>query len=335
MATPDATKAQRPAPDVPGRVFITGANGFIGRALATRLRELGAQVAGVDLRPDPDQGIVEGSTTEPERWAGAMAGSDVVIHTAAVVSNVAPLERAWEVNVLGTQRTLRAAAAAGVPRFVHLSSIAAYGFDYPDGADESYPVRVNGFSYTDTKVNSEAVVLAAHAAGEIDCTIIRPGDVYGPGSVWVTEPLKMIRARQMILPNGGNGVFTPVYIDDFVDGMVLVVSSAAAIGEVFILSDGTGVACREYFGRLADMVGGRITTMPTALALGLANTVGLIQRRLGQQTELSAASVLMLNRQGAFSIDKARSGLGFEPLIDLTEGMDRTEVWARGEGLIG
>ncbi|NED63793.1 NAD-dependent epimerase/dehydratase family protein, partial [Streptomyces sp. SID10244] len=73
----------------------------------------------------------------------------------------------------------------GVGRFIHFSSVAAFGFEYPDNVDETYPVAVNGDVYTDTKVNSEAVVLAAHAAKEIDVTVIRPGDVWGPGSVWV------------------------------------------------------------------------------------------------------------------------------------------------------
>jgi hypothetical protein len=65
-----------------------------------------------------------------------------------------------------------------VRRFVHFSSVAAYGFDFPDGVDETYPVHVNRDVYTDTKVNSEAVVLAAHAAGVIEVTVIRPGDVW-------------------------------------------------------------------------------------------------------------------------------------------------------------
>ncbi|MEO6794775.1 MAG: NAD(P)-dependent oxidoreductase [Mycobacterium sp.] len=172
----------RPAPEVPARVFITGANGFIARSLADRLRELGAEVSGVDLLASSADHIVAGSTLDPAPWAGRLAGIDVVIHTAAIVSNAAPLDSAWEVNVLGTQRVLRAAAAAGVTRFVHVSSIAAYGLEFRDGVDETDPVRVSGYSYVDTKVNSEHVVLAAQTAGDIDTTIIRPGDVWGPRS---------------------------------------------------------------------------------------------------------------------------------------------------------
>ena len=156
----------------------------------------------------------------------------------------------------------------------------AYGFDFPDGVDETYPVHVNGDVYTDTKVNSKAIVLAAHAAGEIEVTVIRPGDVGGPGSVWVRSPIaEMRKATGFPLPNGGNGIFSPVYIDNFVDGMVLAVSSGDAVGQVFNISDGQGVRCGDFFGQLATMSGGKLRTIPMSVAAAGAS--------LGSRHELS------------------------------------------------
>lgn len=325
----------RPAPEVPARVFITGANGFIASALADRLRELGAEVSGVDLTASPTDHVVAGSTLDPTRWADRLAGVDVVVHTAAIVSNAAPLDKAWEVNVLGTQRVLRAAAAAGVSRFVHLSSIAAYGFEFRDGVDETDPVRVSGYSYVDTKVNSEHVVLAAQAAGEIDTTIVRPGDVWGPRSrPWTIIPLEMIRKGQLILPAHGNGVFSPVYIDNLVDGMVLAISSEKAVGQIFNLTDGYGMSCSDYFGALAAMTTGSVRTLPTPVAVQLAAAVGAIQRRLGMPSELTPATVGMLNRTGTYSISKAREILGYEPIVSFADGMARVHTWARTQGLV-
>lgn len=330
-----APAVERPAPALPAKIFITGANGFIGRALAERARELGTEVTGVDLLPDADAGILGGSISDPSEWAAALDGVDAVIHTAAIVSNSAPLDDAWEVNTYSTRKVLAAAAEAGVGRFVHLSSVAAYGFDYPDQVDEKYPVRVNGYSYTDTKVNAEAVVMTAHAAGEIDCTVIRPGDVYGPASKpWVITSLEMIRAGQMVLPNGGRGTFTPVYIDTLVDGILLATASEAGAGQVFNLTDGYGVTCAEYFGRLGDMIDASVRTLPTSLAVALAGAVGTVQRRLGQASELTPATVHMLNRPGEYSIEKARTMLGYAPAISLDEGMRRTQEWAQREGLL-
>jgi nucleoside-diphosphate-sugar epimerase len=315
-------------------VFITGANGFIARALAERLRELGSTVTGLDLEADPSRGVVSGSTTEPELWADALTGVDAVIHTAAIVSNAADLDDAWTVNVLGTRRTLDAAAAAGVRRFLHLSSIMAYGFEYPDGVDETYPVRVCGHSYPDTRVNSEAVVLAAHASGDMECTVVRPGDVIGPGSVWVREPIRLAKARQLVLPAGGRGTFTPIDVEDLVDGVLLALASDEAAGQIYTLTGGYEIECREYFGRLASLAGGRVTCLPTAVAVPMTAAVGAATRRLGVHSELTAATMLMLARRGGYSIDKARAELGFAPRRNLEESLATCEAWARAEGLV-
>ncbi|MEQ6901510.1 NAD-dependent epimerase/dehydratase family protein [Nocardioides sp. YIM 152588] len=330
------TDADRPAPALDQHVFITGANGFIGRAMAERFRALGATVTGVDLVADPEHGVIAGDITRPEEWADALDGVDVVIHTAALLGAAYSLERAWHVNVLGTQRVLRAAVDAGARRFIHFSSIMAYGFSFPDGADETYPVHIEYDPYTDTKVNSEAVVLAAHTAGEIDVTVIRPGDVWGPGSVWVRSPIaEMVKPTGFPLPNGGKGVFTPVYIDNFVDGMVLVLAHAEETrGHIYNLTDGIGMPCRDFFGRLADMSGGKVVYLPMRIAAPLANLVGALIRRTGTHSDLAAGTMHMLNRTGTTSIEKARKRLGYEPLVTFEDGMERVEEWARESGLI-
>lgn len=319
---------------LPRTIVITGANGFIARHLQERLLREGVAVRGVDLAADPGRGVRAGSTMAPGAWADLLDGADAVVHTAALVSNVAPLDRIWEVNVLGTSRVLDAAARAGVPHVVHLSSIAAFGHDFPDGVTEEYPARVTGASYGDTKVNAEAVALAAHAEGRVDVTVLRPGDVYGPGSrPWVLIPIELIRKRQALLPGRGRGIFSPVYVDNLVDGILLALSEPAARGQVFTITDGIGVTCADYFGRLAALVGGRVTLLPTAVARPLAVGAGTLTRAVGRESELGPASVAMLLRPGTYSIAKARRMLGYEPAVDLDEGMRRVAAWLDEQGL--
>lgn len=326
----------RPTPAVPAGVFVTGGNGFIGAALLDRLAELGVAAAGVDLAADRGRPeVVAGSTLTPEDWAPeVLAGASAVVHTAAIVSNAASRDDAWRTNVLGTARMIEAARAAGVRRFVHLSSEMAFGYDYPDGVDESYPVRVSGHSYVDTRVNSEAVVLAAHSRGDIDATIIRPGDVYGPGSVWVREPLRLLRANQAVLPAGGRGRFSPVYIDDLVDGILAALVEPAAVGQIYTLAAPDDVSCLDYFDRLAALAGRRVRTLPTAVALPVAAGLGAATRAVGGKSELTAASIRMLARRGGYSTRKATDQLGWRPRIDLDTGISRSARWAREVGLL-
>ena len=201
------------------RVFVTGADGFIGRAIAERFRAAGAEVAGVDFAAGAERGVVAGDIAEAGAWQAAAAGADVVVHTAAIVSNAYDLDESWRVNVLGTRNVLDAAVSAGARRFVHLSSVRAFSdLGFPDGVDERHPVRPDGNPYVDTKIASEQVVLQAHAAGETEGVVVRPGDVYGPGSrPWTVLPLEIIESGRFILPAMGRGIFSPVYVDDLVD----------------------------------------------------------------------------------------------------------------------
>jgi nucleoside-diphosphate-sugar epimerase len=319
------------------KVFITGASGFIGRAVAARFRAEGAEVAGVDFAADRDRGVVAGDVAEAGPWQAEVARADVVVHTAAIVSNAYDLDESWRVNVLGTRNVLDAAAAAGVRRFVHLSSVRAFSdLGFSDGVEEHHPVRPDGNPYVDTKIASEQVVLQAHAAGEVECVLVRPGDVYGPGSrPWTVLPLEFIKARRFLLPAMGRGIFSPVYVDDLVAGLMLAARGPGAAGQVFTIGPARGVPAKKFFGHYYRMLGRRgPVCLPTSLAVAAASAAGSAERLRGRRTELNAASMRYLARPGGYSIDKARRLLGYEPQVDLDEGMRRTEAWLREQRLL-
>jgi nucleoside-diphosphate-sugar epimerase len=319
------------------RAFITGAQGFIARALTDRLRAGGWEVNGVDLRADPAAGIVQGDTTQAGDWQRAAHGAELVIHTAAVVSNVAALDRSWRVNVLGTRHALDAARDGGARRFVHLSSIRAFSdLGFPADVQESWPVRPDGNPYVDTKIASEQVVLQAHAAGELPVTVIRPGDVYGPGSrPWTLLPLEAIKQQRLLLPAFGRGLMSPVYVDDLVDGILLAVDDDGASGQVFTLTGGVGVPCREFFGHYYRMLARRGPPVaPSALAGALAALIGPVDRARGRESEANRSTMRYLSRRHTYSIAKARTLLGYQPRFDLEHGMRATEAWLRAQHLV-
>lgn len=318
------------------RVFVTGASGFIGRALCERLSRDGFEVRGVDVAADPARGVVAGDVSAPGAWQEHAAGCDLVVHTAAIVSmRGTDPGTVWRVNALGTKHVLDAAIRGGAARVVHLSSVTVFGFAFPDGVDETYPTEPNGVPYVDTKIAGEALVLRAHAAGEVAAAIVRPGDVYGPGSrPWTLLPVEEIAARRLVLPARGRGIFSPVFIDDLVDGIVLAATHQDAAGGVFNLTGGTGVTTREFFGHYARMLDRRLPTLPTRPARALASAAALAARATRQETEVNAAAAQYLARTGTYSIERARRVLGYAPAVTLSDGMARTEAWLRAEGHI-
>jgi nucleoside-diphosphate-sugar epimerase len=316
------------------RVFITGASGFIGRALCERYAADGHEVRGCDLVEDPARDVVAGDVAEAGPWQDWAEGSELVIHTAATVSlRMERRDAIWRSNVLGTSNAIEAARRAGARRFVHFSSVTVFGLEFPDGVDERYPVHNTFIPYPDSKIASEQVVLQAHLDGLVQCTVVRPGDVYGPRSrVWATIPAELIRQRRFILPGRGRGIHSPVYIDNLVDGVVLAGTSPEAAGQVFTLSDGVGVPYREFFAPYAELIGRKLVLLPTPIALGgaaVAQRLGRLQRG---DNEVNPGSARYLLRRGTYSIEKARKVLGYEPRVGVQTGLERTVGWLREQG---
>ncbi|MFC1996106.1 NAD-dependent epimerase/dehydratase family protein [Chloroflexota bacterium] len=318
------------------RVFVTGALGFVGRAILEHYRDLGVEALGLDLRADSAIGVIDGDVSHPDTWQEHMGGCDLVIHTAAIVTNNVSRSEAWRVNVLGTRRVLDAAIRAKAQRFVHLSSLASMRFILDDLADETAPVMPTGNPYVDTKIASEQVVLAAHAAGEITCTIIRPADIYGPHSrPWTVVPVQMIKKGFFLLPAHGQGVFRAIYIDDLVDGVLRAAENKDGRGQIFILGGESTITCEEFFGHYYRMLGkGSPRMLSTPVAIAIAEIARLVFKLLGRQTEMGRGVMEMLSKKNTVSNAKAQQLLGWRPQVDLEEGMRRTEIWLGEQGIL-
>lgn len=325
----------------PRRVLVTGARGFIGTHLMDLFERRGVPAVGLDLRGDGDGDgdggrVVAADVADLDSYRDVLATCDVVVHTAALVSNAMADADMWRVNVLATRDLVAAATRCGVRRFVHISSIVAYGNTATGELDEDYPVHADGGSYVRTKLASEHVVLAAHARGDVEVVVVRPGDVYGPGCrVWVDVPLQMIKARQFFLPARGRGCFRPVYVGDLVAGVALAATTPEAGGNIFNLSSDGYVSTRDFFAYHHRWLGRRgPLCLPTWLALAIAEPAFRVQLLAGIRSEGSGASVRQLTSRAWFSNAKAAAVLGWAPVVGLDDGMARTEAWARDSGLI-
>ena len=319
----------------PKKVLITGANGFIGNTLMRYYKAKKVSVVGVDLVGNGDD-IIEGDIANPETISHLLESCDVIVHTAALVSNSIADRDMWRVNVLATRNLIAAADKYKIRRFVQLSSIVAYGNTAEGQLDEDHPVHADGGSYVLTKLASEHTVLAAQAKSSLELVIIRPGDVYGPGSrPWIILPLEAINSGAFLLPAKGEGFFRPIYIDDLVRGIALAVSTKEANGEIFNLSCEGYMTTKEFFShhyRWKNKRGPMVVS--TKLALFAAAAATRIANLTGGVNEASTATVTQLCTKSWFSITKAERILGWKPEVSFEEGIERSKVWAQGQGLI-
>lgn len=319
------------------RIVITGAAGFIGLATASRLVAEGCEVVGIDLNPAGEELVTaagaewaQASTTDPASLTAPFAGATGVVHTAALVSDFGTMSEFIEVNVRGTRNVLDAAAAAGAKSVVHLSSVASWGYDFTRSPnDESFPRR-QGVPYVDTKAASDEMAVRRGAA------IVRPGDVYGPRSTpWTIRPVESMLSGSFVLPSGGKGLMTPVYVDDLVDLVIRALNSPEAAGRAFTGFSGPPVTAAEFFDYYARMLGkGATPTLPRPIAtLGIVAMAGLARLR-GREPEISTTAITFISRKETYDTRLAKEVLGWEPQVDLREGMRRTEAWLRSTGLL-
>jgi nucleoside-diphosphate-sugar epimerase len=258
----------------------------------------------------------------------ALEGAELVVHTAAYVQEWGSMEAFIRVNVGGTATVLDAAEAAGAKRAVQISSVVVYGYDDPAEQDEDGFRRTYGIPYIDTKSASDRLACRRGAL------VVRPGDVYGPGSVpWVIRPLAMAHARQLAVPAGG-GVMLPLYIDDLVEAVMLALERGEP-GRAYTAWDGHPVPFEEYFTRIAEIAGAR---PPRRLPKPLLELVGAGVETWasvrGEPPAFTSRSATFLARRGLVSTERIRAELGWEPRVDLDEGLRHTAEWARAEGLL-
>jgi nucleoside-diphosphate-sugar epimerase len=325
--------------------LITGASGFIGGRLAERLAQEGRSPRCL-VRDRSDRSrlaelgveVLVGDLTDARSLARAVAGCSQVVHCGALVSDWATVKEIVSANVVGTRNLLQACASASVERFVHFSTTDVYG--HPGGAaiEEGHAAARFCNWYAQSKLLAEAEVHRIERARGLDCVILRPATVYGPGSTDVIgEIARAIRGGHMLLVGRGRAVAGLCFIDNVIDAALLVLGHDAVSGEAFNLSDGLAVTWREFLDDLAEGLGCRRVrwSMPYPLAygigFGLEHGYRLLRRSIGVGLPplLSRQAVQVLGRDQDFSNRKARAMLGWEPRVGYDDGLEATLAWLR------
>jgi nucleoside-diphosphate-sugar epimerase len=311
-------------------IALTGATGYTGSRLLAALIARGHEVRGLvrpsSPRPEVRTVWVEGDLRDAAAAARLVEGAEAVVHVAAVYRTAGHPDAYYrDVNVGGTERLLEAATRAGVRRFVHTSTVGVHGHVRNPPADEASAIEP-GDIYQATKAEAEARALAFHRERGLPVTVVRPAAIYGPGETRLLKLFRAIARGRYAVVGSGRAFYHPVYIDDLVDGYLLALERPEAVGEAFILGGPRYLTQSALAALIARHTGGRVLPFrvpaaPLRLAGALVEAVCV---PLGLEPPLHRRRVEFWTKSRAFSIEKARRVLGYQPKVDVDEGVART-----------
>ncbi len=280
------------------QLLVTGASGFVGKALSLEAFERGFRVRAVSRSylalPAAIECVAAGDIDGSTDWIDVLKGCDVVVHLAARVhvmneTNADTLVAFRKVNVEGTLTLARCAVAAGVRRFVFVSSIKVNGEVTQPGQvftadDVPAPEDAYGFS----KAEAEAGLMQLAEETGMEVTIIRPPLVYGPGVKGNFYSLLVWVGRGLPLPLGcvTRNRRSLVALDNLVDLILICAEHPNAANQKFLVSDGEDLSTTELLRRIAKALKRpvRLLQVPTALLVAVGSLLGkreVVQRLLG------------------------------------------------------
>jgi len=306
-------------------ILVTGASGFVGNAVVSRLVAdgLASQVVVAVRRkemmwPSDVHSIKIGDMLDSTDWSMALKDVNTVVHCAARVhvmqeKSIDPLASYRQVNVDGTINLARQAACAGVRRFIFVSSIKVNGEvskpTYPISADD-YPAPVDPYGISKWEAELGLQKLAETSGMEI--VVVRPPLVYGPGVKANFETMMQWIARGVPLPLGRiNNARSLVALDNLVDLLVTCITHPAAAGETFMVSDGEDVSTSELLRRTAIAMNRKILLVPVPVSLLKLGLLIMGKRTIAQRL----CDTLQVD------IEKTKNLLNWRPPLKLDDGL--------------
>ncbi len=315
--------------------LITGATGLVGSHLVERLQRDGWQVRAL-VRDRSRAGwlssrsveLRDGDTQDAAAFARAAEGAQVVFHCAAAITPRGGWEAYRAPNIDGTRNAIEAASAAGA-RLLHLSSVAVYGpsgryaLAHGTGLQELQPLQpiADEAWYSRSKRESEELVLAAHHAGRVWATAVRPCVIYGPRDRQFVPRIAML-LRLPLAPRIGDGraVLSIIHARSVAEMAVLAVTSEIGGGRAYNVTNDLPMTVGEFYQAAQRGLGRRVRWLPVPgrVAQGALAFTGAVLRllRVPGSALLNSTSLDFLLQDSPFSSARARQELGWTSTLD-------------------
>ena len=327
------------------KVLVTGATGFIGSRVVRKLLEQGVDVRVLVRKKSNLENISElpvdiayGDLTKPETLSTSLEGCEALFHVAAEYKLWVPKpESIYRTNVDGTVNIMKAALQKGIKRIVYTSSVATLGINKNGTpADEETPVTINDMigHYKRSKYIAEEKVREMVKKAGLPAIIVNPSTPIGPGDIKPTPTGRIIiEAASGRMPAYVDTGLNIVHVDDVADGHILAFEKGR-IGERYILG-GENLTLRELLEKIAQFTGRsapKIRLSPDII-LPIAYIAEVIAKITKKEPFITIDGVLMSKKKMFFSIEKAKTELGYNPR-PADEAIKDSIDWFRQKGYI-
>jgi nucleoside-diphosphate-sugar epimerase len=308
------------------KILVTGATGFVGRYLVTRLSHSVVKAAVRDQTtanlPANLETVQVGEIKSTTSWQTALVDVDLVIHLAArahVLQEPGPnSEREFHrVNVDGAIALIRQAIAANVKHFIFISSIGAMATLSDCTLTETTPCDPDT-PYGRSKLKAEEALISLASQSAMTWTILRPTLVYGPGNPGNMERLLKLVKRRLPLPLGAiDNRRSFIYVENLVDAIIQCIDHPKAINQTFILSDGVDLSTPQLIRRLASYLGYPAPLLPVPPFL-----MKVAGKLIGKSDTVSRLL-------GSLAVDSSKicQTLNWQPPYTLDQGLQATAEW--------
>jgi len=332
--------------------LVTGGTGFIGSHLVKALLKENRAVRVLALKNTPEKIEVEAEHTLRKMGAQIVYGDlydgnsltpavenvDIIYHLGSVSRPKSiPYGIYYDVNILGTRNLLKSISQNNIKRFIHVSTVSVLGLS-SDGkplAEEDY--QYSSLEYGTSKRESEQIAIIHGYRHKVPVVVIRPSLVYGPGSLVRKIMFWCVKYGVFPLFNKGEAEMEFLYVENLVQALLLAEKKKEAIGETFNITDGCSYKISRVIKTIAKElnVSHKGRPMPISIGILAGFFIEMLGKLMGFHPPFSRSAVDWMSRnRNVYSCEKARRILGYNPTIDLSEGIRRTVSWYKERGLL-
>jgi len=326
------------------KVLITGATGLLGSHLIKELQQRGEDIRALVLPVENadkllEQGVevVRGDITDASTLKPTVQDVEIIFHLAGMMGVWRPLSDYRLVNVKGSENLYKAAQVVGVRRFVHTSSHTVYGLGHGRFLTEKDPLRPDPDPYSITKAEGDRLIRRLMLNSSVETVILRPGTFFGPyDRLHFGRMAQKVKDGKGVIIGRGDNALPFCYVTDVVQGFMLAGYHNNAPGNVYNITNDRPLTQQEMFDAIADAVDGKRPTLHLPYlpiyygSIVAEKVVARVTRTKPIVTQLGA---MMFGSDNRHSVEKARRELGYEPKVDLREGIKLAAEWFNAGGV--